>query len=143
MNAKTRLARGEAVGCSLDGCNRKHYAKTYCQLHYSRVKKDGSPGAVGKLIADDGLSMFVTKNGYLSTYHPETGRQILAHRLVMERVIGRPLYKHENVHHLNGDRQDNRPENLELWSSAQPSGQRIADKVAWAKWILAEYGDMA
>ena len=45
----------------------------------------------------------------------------------------------ETVHHRNGDRLDNRPENLELWSTAQPKGQRVEDKVAWAYALLARY----
>jgi hypothetical protein len=67
------------------------------------------------------------------------GYDIPEHRYVMEQILGRPLRSDENVHHLNGDRLDNRPENLELWLKRQPSGQRVIDKVAWAKEILALY----
>jgi hypothetical protein len=36
-------------------------------------------------------------------------------------------------------RDDNRPVNLELWNTSQPSGQRVPDKVEWAKHILSMY----
>lgn len=57
----------------------------------------------------------------------------------MEQMLGRPLREGENVHHVNGLRWDNRPENLELWSKKQPPGQRVVDKVAWAIEFLATY----
>jgi len=52
--------------------------------------------------------------------------------MVMAGQLGRPLLSEETVHHRNGDRLDNRPGNLELWSTAQPKGQRIPDKLTFA-----------
>ena len=59
------------------------------------------------------------------------GVRQLEHRVVMERVLGRSLLPGENVHHKNGNRFDNTPENLELWYRGQPSGQRVDDLIAY------------
>ncbi len=55
---------------------------------------------------------------------------IFQHRWVMANSLGRPLLRSERVHHINGKRDDNRPENLELWTDPHknhPRGVRATD----------------
>lgn len=86
----------------------------------------------------------VDGQGYVRVYAPHdpranVGRYMKEHTLVMESVLGRKLFPRESVHHKNGNRQDNRPDNLELWSKGQPNGQRVEDKVKWAIELLQLY----
>lgn len=85
------------------------------------------------------------KFGYIQVWRPEhpnckTAGYIHEHRLVMSEYLGRPLTKGENIHHKNGIRDDNRIENLELWISHQPSGQRLKDKIEDAINLLEQNG---
>lgn len=81
--------------------------------------------------------------GYAHIYMPFHPRavngRVREHVVVMERKIGRLLFAGENVHHRNGVRDDNHPENLELWAKPQPTGIRAEDAVAHAVETLRRY----
>ena len=144
LDAERPLGRSRRTRCSVPGCSKPMHGRALCRTHLRRLDVLGDP-APDLPVRTPGVEGWVT-HGYRGIVVPEDLRHLTAgaphaleHRLVMAVLLGRPLVQGESVHHRNGDRQDNRPENLELWSSRQPAGQRAQDKLAFAYELLALY----
>jgi hypothetical protein len=144
VDADRPLQRPRRSTCTVPGCVRPMHGQALCRTHLRRLAVLGTP-APRVPVRAPGEDGWVT-HGYRGVVVPEHLRHltagaahVLEHRLVMAVLLGRPLAQGESVHHRNGDRLDNRPDNLELWSSRQPAGQRAEDKLAFAYELLALY----
>jgi hypothetical protein len=130
--------------CQVLDCDRQRYARGLCNTHYRRLLNTGEVRAEEpiRMVTGEGHDV----HGYWIVPVPPEERMltrgatlIAEHRLVMARSLGRALHDDEVVHHVNGDRCDNRLDNLELWSTSHPAGQRLEDKVEHAVMLLQRY----
>lgn len=126
----------EGQVCPVEGCGRAVQKQGLCGGHYMRRWR-GQPMDAPMVTLSPRGSGFTHHSGYRA--YTINGKQVQEHRLVMEGILGRPLEPWENVHHKNGIRDDNRPDNLELWVVSQPSGQRPEDLVAW---VVSHYPEL-
>lgn len=133
------------IGNCSNGCDEPIHARRLCRncyrkIHYEEHERDRR-GAKKHTLAPL-LSKRIDESGYVRI-KIGTGKGskdwVKEHRYVMEQYLGRKLEKFENVHHKNGNKQDNSLSNLELWITKQPKGQRPEDLVKYAQWILKTY----
>ena len=133
------------------GCRRQQRktpcidCEALCSYEYERCVRCAGLAQKGECNPNWRGGKYYNKKGYIMircSNHPRANAQggyVFEHILVMEDTLERYLESGENVHHKNGIKDDNRPENLELWTRPQPTGIRAKDAVAWAQEILELY----
>jgi hypothetical protein len=145
-----RLAlRINALKVEAEQCRRDRPARMCSRCHVSRTTSvhamyciECRPVAIKEMLTRTwkrARSKKTSSSGYVQVWDAKARTYRAEHRLVMAQMLGRPLWPWENVHHKNGIRTDNSPENLELWVKSQPCGQRPEDVVAHAQWVLETY----
>lgn len=129
-------AKHPCAGCGVPVDKRAEWCRKCWGAEHTGERSANWKGGVAKAHVVRGYVRIMRKE------HPRASANgyVPEHTLVMEEMLGRFLLPGENVHHKNGQRADNRPENLELWVKSQPAGQRAVDLLAWAREIESRYG---
>ena len=117
MTTYKREFKNDSV-CRVKGCEEIQYVKGYCKKHYTRFKRYGNPLGGSRFHYGQG---WINDQGYRMIGHKRV------QRVIMEKFLGRKLKESEIIHHKNGDRLDNRIENLEV-TTQQIHGKKYSGK---------------
>jgi hypothetical protein len=102
-------------------------AYTYKHGHHTRLFTPEEQARRGR--QNDGSALRNRGDG--KTYRKVGQRH--EHRRVAEQMIGRPLIRGEIVHHANGDKRDNRPENLVVMTQSEHMRLHLAEMMTARK----------
>lgn len=103
------LSKEARIKISIAQRGRKHSKETCKKIGNAQIGSKNHSWKGGK---------HINYGGYIVIYKPEhpfaSGKYIMEHRVIMEQILGRYLEPFEIVHHRNGIKTDNRPENLQI-----------------------------
>jgi hypothetical protein len=143
-SARRRAAAMPPVKCCIDGCDKRVESKGMCAMHAQRVRRYGDPNYVTsyeehRKKCREGHLKRVGDDVKPTTYRKIHGRH--AHRVVAEQMLGRPLKPGEIVHHVDGNKHNNNPENLQVMTQSQHIKTHLMEmiQIRWGHAAAAEW----
>lgn len=127
------------IRCSVNGCSRDAKTVGICSTHYARkrsgidltipIREAKRPFGRGKWLVTGGYVVCIVPKGTIGA-KGQRSNQMLEHRYVMQKHLGRPLLPKETIHHRDGNRHNNTLNNLELKSGKHGAGINIIDGIS-------------
>jgi hypothetical protein len=126
----SRRYRSRAYERRCLACGERFYARRsdktrYCSTRCGLLGERHPQWRGGKHSQKGYILIRLVDDGHMAASMRDKAGYVAEHRLVMAVALGRPLRDGEQVHHINGDKQDNRLENLELRTTAHGPGARF------------------
>lgn len=119
--------------CKIDGCKNAAATNMVCGAHQQRVFRYNDPHFVMpnedfRAACREASSPKIAA-AKPTSYAKYFGRH--EHRVVAEKMLGRPLIRGEIVHHIDGDRRNNEPSNLEVMTQSEHARIHMLER--WGK----------
>ena len=121
-SARMKATAKPKQACCIDGCEKPIESRSMCAMHAQRVRRYGDPNRVTsdeerKRRCREAALIRCGDQAKPTTYRKLHNRH--AHRVIAEQIIGRPLRPGEIVHHIDGDKHNNSPSNLQVMTQSE------------------------
>jgi hypothetical protein len=132
----TTACRAMPTVCKIEGCDKPCDCHGMCGMHAQRMRRYGDPYYVTpeqERRANNRAAQIARLDSVKpSTYRKRHGRH--EHRVVAEQMLGRALMPGEIVHHIDGDKHNNNPSNLQVMTQDHHLREHLAPDAAPIEW---------